>query len=120
MTCLGLKVHCLDQIRSSEILKSSGVGCGEGGSTTSDTLAVGSCSALVTVSSKLVTGPLTLMICVLVGKDSSWGLSLMESLDIRRLPLSTVITVVEAWPGDVGLVEVEDLVDEVTEDLEAL
>ena len=44
----------------------------------------------------------------------------MESLDIRRLPLSTVITVVDAWPGDVGLVEVEDLVEEVTEDLDAL
>ena len=87
---------------------------------------VSDCSALVTVSSKLVTGPLTLMICVLVagpggeGKASSCGLSLMESLDIRRLPLSTVITVVDAWPGDVGLVEVEDLDEEVTEDLDAL
>ena len=46
----------------------------------------------------------------------------MESLDMRRPEpeLSTVITVVEAWPGDVGLVEVEDLVEDVTEDLEAL
>ena len=80
-----------------------------------------SVSALVTVSSKLVTGPLTLMIWVLVGKDSSLGLSLMESLDMRRLPLSTVITVVEACAaGLVGLVEVDDLVEEVTEDLDAL
>ena len=44
----------------------------------------------------------------------------MESLDMRRLPLSTVITVVDAWPGDVGLVEVEDLDEEVKEDLDAL
>ena len=65
------------------------------------------------------------MICVLVaggGRASSFGLSLIESLDIRRLPLplSTVITVMEACAGEVGLVEVEDLVDEVTEDLDAL
>ena len=45
----------------------------------------------------------------------------MESLDMRRLPLSTVITVVEACAaGLVGLVEVDDLVDDVTEDLDAL
>ena len=97
-------------------------------------------SALVTVSSKLVTGPLTLMICVLMSSSFSCGLSnleaggedgtsRMDSLDLRRPPttppaasagLLTVITVDVGAVGDVGFVEVEDLEEDVIDDLDSL
>lgn len=111
----------------------------------------------VTVSSRLVTGPLTLMMCewgdgVLAGRarlasSSSLGLSSFEaeevpvpvaggeagtsridSLDFLRPPLlpaevtldSGLFTVITVEIGDVGLVEVEDLVDEVTDERDSL
>ena len=112
----------------------------------------------VTVSSRLVTGPLTLMMCewgdgVLAGlalarlaSSSSLGLSSFEaevpvpvaggeagtsridSLDFLRPPLlpaevtldSGLFTVITVEIGDVGLVEVEDLVDEVTDERDSL
>ena len=116
-------------------------------------------SPLVTVSSRLVTGPLTLMMCewgdgVLVGlarlaSSSSLGLSSFEtveavveemaggeagtsridSLDFLRPPPplpaeamldSGLFTVITVEIGDVGLVDVEDLVDEVTDDRDSL
>ena len=108
-------------------------------------------SPLVTVSSRLVTGPLTLMICVLFPErgslpgvlpgsysSCSWGLSNLEavgeaaaeadSLDFRRptamaaSALLTVITVEDVGTkvGEVGLVEVDDLDEEVMDDLDSL
>ena len=114
-------------------------------------------SPLVTVSSRLVTGPLTLMMCewgdgVLVGlarlaSSSSLGLSSFEaveaanggeagtsridSLDFLRPPApppvedaaatdSGLFTVITVEMGDVGLVDVEDLDDEVTDDRDSL
>ena len=116
----------------------------------------------VTVSSKLVTGPLTLIMCewgdgVLVldldeprlASSSSLGLSSFEtveavveemaggeagtsridSLDFLRPPPplpaeamldSGLFTVITVEIGDVGLVDVEDLVDEATDERDSL
>ena len=99
-----------------DLAEEVGDGGGDGGGTS---------VALVTVSSRLVTGPLTLMMWVLAGAPTVastasvlGGLSLEEDLRPLLVGDSTAMTVV-TWGGVAGLVDVEDLDDEVTDDLEA-
>ena len=90
----------------------------------------GTSVALVTVSSRLVTGPLTLMMWVFVGAPTA-SMEVVVVASCRSFPFpvevagfpfpgledSTAITVV-TWGGEEGLVDVEDLEDEVIDDLD--
>lgn len=118
----------LEEVSVSGLISGPEVGDGGGDGGTS--------VALVTVSSRLVTGPLTLMMWVFVGAPTAsmevvvvasgwsfpfpvvaWDLPPAAGFPFPGLEDSTAITVV-TWGGEEGLVDVEDLEDEVIDDLD--
>ena len=112
----------LEEVSVSGLISGPEVGDGGGDGGTS--------VALVTVSSRLVTGPLTLMMWVFVGAPTA-SMEVVVVASFRSFPFpvevagfpfpgledSTAITVV-TWGGEEGLVDVEDLEDEVIDDLD--